>query len=149
MKKSDIGVVGSIYGVCALFFALTLDLPEEAQTYPRCLIYALAALNTLYIVRAIISLRKEASIRNDFPEIFKDFLPKQFFFVVAGCIGYMVLLYVVGFYLASALYLVGSMLYLKVPKLHILASVSVLAVMVYAVFTLFLKVPLPLGLLFR
>ena len=40
------------------------------------------------------------------------------------------------------------MLLLRVPRLHMLLSVGVLALLIYAVFTLFLKVPLPAGILF-
>ena len=34
MKKTDIGVVGFMYAVCAFFFILSRDLKKEAQIYP-------------------------------------------------------------------------------------------------------------------
>ena len=43
----------------------------------------------------------------------------------------------------------GILLFLHVPVRHLVITVGVLAVMIYAVFTLFLKVPLPVGLLFK
>ena len=58
-------------------------------------------------------------------------------------------LFLAGFYIASVAYLVGTMLFLHVPVRHLVITVGVLAVMIYAVFTLFLKVPLPVGLLFK
>ena len=148
MKKSDIGVVAVIYAVCLLFFVLTLGLPDAARTYPLCLSTALAGLNTLYLVRMLISLRRTGIIA-DVATVFADFQPRQFALVAGGCVLYMVLLKVVGFYLSSGLYLVGSMLALRVPHKHIALTIAVLALMIYVVFTLFLKVPLPAGLLFK
>ena len=73
---------------------------------------------------------------------------RQFAFVVAGCLLFLVLMYTVGYYAASAIYLVGSLLFFKVPARWILITLVVLVALVYAVFTLFLKVPLPAGVLF-
>lgn len=148
MKTSDIAVIIAVYAVCALFFALTLDMDPAASTYPRVLLCALAVLNTLLLARSLIALKKQGLSR-DFSEIFRDFQKKQFFGTAAAGIAYMVLMYTVGFYPASVLYLAGTMLFLKVPVRHIIVTMLVLAGMVYAVFTLFLKVPLPVGILFK
>lgn len=150
MKKSDIGVVAMIYAVCLFFFVMTLHLKADAQTYPLCLIGGLFALNTLYLGRSVWVLRREGGgVRNDFPEVFNGFQARQFSVLALGCVVYMLLMYVAGFYIASVAYLVGTMLYLHVPLRHLILTVAVLAAMIYAVFTLFLKVPLPVGLLFK
>lgn len=148
MKKSDIGVIAIMYAICGFFFYQTTELPEEAQTYPRCLLAGLCILNTLYVMRCLWRLRS-VTCSNDLPDIFKGFQRNQFFLVVACCLAYMALLYAVGFYVASVVYLMGVMFFLRVPKLHMLLTVGVLAVLIYAVFTLFLKVPLPTGILFN
>lgn len=57
-------------------------------------------------------------------------------------------MYTVGYYLTAAIYLIGTMLFLKVPKFHILLAIVALVALVYAVFSLFLQVPLPHGVLF-
>ncbi|MBQ9406274.1 MAG: tripartite tricarboxylate transporter TctB family protein [Desulfovibrio sp.] len=147
MQKSDIGVIGVIYAICLIFSILTLDLPEDAQTYPSCLLATLAGLNTLYLVRCLVRLRR-SGLNDDLPQIFSGFLRGQFFTVLFSCIGYMILLHAIGFYLASAAYLAGVMLFLRVRTTHILITAGVLALLIYAVFTLFLKVPLPTGALF-
>ena len=61
----------------------------------------------------------------------------------------MVLLWLIGFYIATILYLAAAMLFLRVPRLHIAITSGVMLGIIYAVFTLFLKVPLPVGLLFK
>ena len=150
MKKSDIGVVTIIYAICLFFFVMTLDLKADAQTYPLCLIGGLFGLNTLYLIRCVWMLcRQGGRIQSDLSDVFNGFLVGQFTGLVLGCIGYMVLMYFAGFYIASVAYLVGTMLFLHVPVRHLVITVGVLAVMLYAVFTLFLKVPLPVGLLFK
>lgn len=148
MKKSDIPVIAIIYAIGFWFLTMTLDLPEEAQTYPLVLITALLAVNTLYMVRQVMTWRKTRTIENDVAKTFSEFIPLQFFGVVAFCVGYLIMMDLTGYYLTTFIYLVGSMLFLNVPKLHIAITVVALAVMTYVVFTWFLKVPLPVGTLF-
>ena len=38
MKKTDIGVVGFMYAVCAFFFLMSRDLKKGARIYPLCII---------------------------------------------------------------------------------------------------------------
>lgn len=154
MTRSDIGIIFLIYATCLLFFYMTLQLTAAAQIYPMCLIAGLAALNTLYLFRCVCRWLKErreglvSGIVNDFPKVFQGFLPRQFIFIVAACIAYMGLLYYLGFYLSGAFYLIGVMLYFKIKPTQIALSLLFLGALVYCVFTLFLKVPLPAGILF-
>ena len=50
MKKTDIGVVGFMYAVCAFFYAHSLDLKKGSETYPRFTIVLLFGLTTLYLI---------------------------------------------------------------------------------------------------
>lgn len=154
MTRSDIGVIVIVYATCLLFFYMTLQLQAAAQIYPLCLIAGLALLNTLYLIRCILRLIKaradggEGGIINDFKEIFKGFQPRQFMFVIVACIAYMFLLHWLGFYLSGAIFLVIVMLYLQVRPLYIAITTVFLGGLIYAVFSMFLKVPLPRGVLF-
>lgn len=150
MTRSDIGVVAMIYATCLLFFFMTLNLKPAAQIYPMCLIAGLALLNTLYFLRCLTRLLRTSPrvVVNDLPSLFAGFLPNQFFFVLGACVGYLGLLYCVGFYLAGLVYLVAVLLWFRVKTAYIVATVVVLGCLVYGVFTLFLKVPLPKGILF-
>ncbi len=150
MKHSDIWVIAVIYAVSLLFFVMTIDLPPDAQTYPMGLIVALAGFNTLFFIQCLFRAIRTGGIRfvNDFPELFKGMLVGQFAFVCAGCFIFLCLVYAVGYYLASALYLAGTLAFFKVPGKWIALTLVTLVVLVYAVFTMFLKVPLPVGMLF-
>ncbi len=147
MKKSDFGVIAVIYAIALLFFVMTIRLPEAAQTYPMGLIVALAGLNTLYLARQGFKWMKTRRIENDMHILFKDFMPVQFAVVALGCIGYIVLMYLVGYYISSFVYLLGTMAFLRVKPWQILVAMGSMLALIYGVFTMFLNVPLPHGIL--
>lgn len=150
MKTSDICVIGVIYAIALFFFLQTIVLPEEAQTYPLGLIAALTVLNTLFLIQCVVKAAKAGtlSIHCDFGEIFKGMQAVQFASVLIGCGLFLVMMYTIGYYAAAVIYLVGTLLYFRMPKLWIAMTLVTLVALVYAVFSLFLKVPLPTGILF-
>lgn len=148
MKRSDFPVVAIIYGIALAFLIATLQLPEPAQTYPLVLISALIFLNTLYLIRSFLNFRKTQRTENDIPVIFHGFLFKQFAGVFIWCVAYLVMMYFLGYYLSTVFFLVGSLLFMRVNILHIAMTTVVLGIMVWAVFSQFLHVPLPVGVLF-
>ncbi len=82
-------------------------------------------------------------------EDFQGFLPKQFFPILGMVVLYLVVMYFAGFYIATLVFMAACLLFLKVPKWQILLSTAVILALVYCAFTLFLKVKLPVGLLFK
>ena len=147
MKKTDIGVVAFIYAVCVLFLVMTLRLPAAAQTYPLFIIIMLAALTTLYVAQMLRAAKKSGVTSG--LEDFEGFLPRQFFPILGMVVLYLVVMYFAGFYIATLVFMVVCLLFLKVPKWQILLSTAVILALVYCAFTLFLKVRLPAGLLFK
>lgn len=148
MKKSDIPVVCVIYAIAIAFLIMTLQLPEAAQVYPMVLITALIFVNTLYLILTFLLFRQNHHVENDYSIVFHGFLPLQFFGVFLAIGLYLVLMYFCGYYISTILYLLGSLVFLKVPMKYNLMTVVVMVVMVAVVFSYFLKVPLPTGLLF-
>lgn len=147
MKKSDFGVVTVLYVLVGFFTFMTMDLPDEAQTYPLTLLAALFFLITLYLVIALRKFFRERVVHDDIAVSFAGFLPVQFFGVVLGCILYLVGLMLVGYYVASVIYLGVAMVALGVKKWVAGLSIVVLMAVIWSVFSLFLKVPLPAGIL--
>lgn len=148
MKKTDIGVVGFMYAVCAFFFILSRDLKKEAQIYPLCIIALLFLLTTGYIFEMLVAAKKHG-VTSGLEEIFEGFQAKQFFVMLGMLLLYLAGTYWVGFYIATILLMAASLLYLKVPKWQILIATVVILGLVYGAFTLFLGVKLPAGLLFK
>lgn len=150
MTRSDLGVIISIYAICVFFLYMTLQLKAAAQIYPLGLIGILALLDTLYLIRCLWRMRVSGNkdIVNNLGEIFSGFQSRQFFFVLGACIAYLIMLYYLGFYISGLIYMIVVLLFLKVRQWQMWLSIAVLGLLIYSVFTIFLKVPLPKGLLF-
>ncbi|MBQ3111467.1 MAG: tripartite tricarboxylate transporter TctB family protein [Firmicutes bacterium] len=147
MKKSDICVVAFMYGVCALFFSMTLKLKPAAQIYPKFVISLLAVLTTLYVIKMVMDAKKYG-VQNGFDEVFAGFQAQQFFKVVVMILAFVVMLKVFGFYIAAAVFMLVTLYLLKVPKLHNVIATVVIIAIVYFAFTEFLGVRLPKGMFF-
>ncbi|MDR1831476.1 MAG: tripartite tricarboxylate transporter TctB family protein [Fusobacteriaceae bacterium] len=147
MKKTDIGVVAFMYAVCALFFALTLGLKKEAQTYPLFILLMLFLLTTGYVVKMLIDAKKKG-VSSGLAEVFEGFLPGQFIPLLVMIVLYLILIYVVGFYIATVAFVTVSLIFLKIKRWQILLTNAALICLIYCSFTLFLGVHLPAGMLF-
>lgn len=146
MKKSDLSVIAVIYVITLVFFISTLAFPSDAQIYPMIVMAILTLLNTLYLIKCVMKYAKVKKITNDYPIIFESFQHKQFFIVLGLCILYIILISLLGFYSATFLYMLGTMVFLKVSKKPLIITLVCFMAMVYATFTLFLNVPLPAGI---
>ena len=144
MKKTDIGVVAFMYAVCGYFYSQTLQLKADSQTYPKFTIILLFGLTTLYLVEMIIAAKRHG-VESGVDEVFKDFVPAQFFVCLCAAILYLVCIHFLGFYIATVLFMAAVLLYLRVPPLAALISVAVIIALIYFAFGKFLGVRLPMG----
>jgi len=146
MKKTDIGVVGFMYAVCAFFYVYSFQLSEESKTYPIFTILLLFGLTTLYLVQMIISARK-FGVESGVDEVFEGFKPKQFVLSLVLTVVYFFLMKYLGFFTATTIFMICSFIYLKVPVLHSVISIVAIDLLIYLAFVQFLGVRLPAGLL--
>ncbi|MCI2110676.1 MAG: tripartite tricarboxylate transporter TctB family protein [Acidaminococcaceae bacterium] len=147
MKKSELSVIVFMLLFCAFFFYETVQLPVLAQRYPLFVIGLLAFLTLLKFFNMCLAYMKDKKIIDDFSTVWKSFLPKQFFTVFLGFLGFFGLMYFLGFYIAALVFLLFALIFFKIPKKYIVLTLVVMLVIVYAVFTWFLNVPLPEGML--
>lgn len=143
MKRTDIGVVAFFYLVSAYFYSQTVKLPASSQTYPRFTVTLVFGLTTLYLIQMIVHAVKNGTESG--AEDFKDFQPVQFLFCFAATIVYLVLIHFFGFYIATAVFMVATLLFLRVKPLATLISVVVIMALIYFAFQKFLGVRLPVG----
>ena len=148
MKKTDIGVVAVMYAICAGFYTATVKLNEESQTYPTFTIILLFGLTTLYLVQMLVAAKKHG-VESGADEVFEGFEPGQFFVCLGAVLLYLVAMNYLGFYISTIAFMLGVLLYLKVPILHTVISVVAVNLLVYLAFSLFLGVKLPVGILFK
>lgn len=149
MKKSDFGVVSIIYLFVFFFAYQTSQLPVEAQSYPYFLLAAIFVLNTIYLAVAIWRKRVKNEYRDDMAHLYDGFIPWQFFTVAAGAVIYVALIHWFGYYIASIVYMTIALMLLHVKKKWIAVVIISLLVVIWLVFTLFLRVPLPTGIFFE
>lgn len=148
MKKTDIGVVGFMYGVCALFLVMTLRLKKAAQTYPIFIITVLALLTTLYVYYMVKD-AKRLGVTSGIQEVFGETILAQFIPILGMILFYLLGMYYVGFYPATFFFMIACLWFLHVPKWQMMLSSLVVIGLVFGAFALFLGVKLPMGLLFK
>ena len=146
MKFTDVGIVAVFYVICGLFFAETQKLPAESQTYPKFIVIVLFGLTTLYLIQMIMNAVKYGTESGK--SQFKDFQAKQFFVCLVLTVLYIAAVLTIGFFVSTAVFLVVSLLFLKVKPLYIAITTVALLLLIYGAFTLFLRVQLPNNLLF-
>ena len=144
MKKTDIGVIAFMYLVCAYFYSETIKLKADSQTYPKFTIILLFALTTLYLVEMLIAAKKHG-VESGVDEVFKDFVPRQFFVCLCATILYLVCIHFLGFYISTVLFMLAVLLYLRVPLPATVLSIAVIIALIYFAFGKFLGVRLPVG----
>ena len=143
MKKTDIGVVAFFYMVSAYFYSQTIKLPESSQTYPRFTVILVFGLTTLYLIQMIARAVKNGTESG--ADDFKDFQAVQFIVCFCATILYLILIHFFGFYIATVVFMVGVLLFLRVKPIAIVISVAVIIALIYFAFQKFLGVRLPVG----
>jgi len=148
MKKSDIGLISAIYGITAFFFVLVIQYKPEVRIYPFFVMAVLCTLNTVFLIKQLVAFAKTKKVENDYKTIFKQFELKQFTVVFLFSLIYVCVIDIIGFYPASLLYLIGTLLFLKVHILSIALTLILFGSVIFTAFSKFLRVPLPSGWFF-
>jgi len=148
MKKSDIGLISAIYGITAFFFVLVIQYKPEVRIYPFFVMAVLCTLNTVFLIKQLVAFAKTKKVENDYKTIFKQFELKQFTVVFLFSLIYVCVIDIIGFYPASLLYLIGTLLFLKVHILSIALTLILFGSVIFIAFSKFLRVPLPNGWFF-
>ena len=147
MKKTDIGVVGFMYAVCAFFYVYSYQLTAESKKYPMFTIILLFGLTTLYLFQMILAARKYG-VESGVDTVFAGFKALQFTLSLVLTIVYFFLVKYLGFFSATTIFMIASFIYLKVPVLHSVIALVAMNLLIYLAFVQFLGVRLPAGILF-
>ena len=147
MKMTDIGVVVFMYAICGFFYYHMTKLQANSQTYPRFTIVLLFGLTTLYLLQMVMNARKYG-VTSGVDEVFNGFMVVQFFVCLVLSIIYLVMVKYIGFFVATIVFMIAVLAFLRVPKVHAAIAVVAINLLVYLAFVQFLGVKLPAGLLF-
>lgn len=146
MKKTDLGVVAFMYAVAGFFYAYSSQLSKGSKQYPLFTIYLLFGLTTLYLIQMILNARK-FGVESGVDTVFAGFKPLQFFVSLALTAVYFFMMKYLGFFSATVIFMIASLLYLKVPPVATAITVVALVGLIYVAFVVFLGVRLPRGIL--
>lgn len=143
MRKYDRFLTIGLFVLEAFYFFLIKQLPPKAARYPEFVLSLMLFLTILLAINTFIIKPKNVEEEDKF----KGNLFKQFFFVIAISVVYVILINIIGFFVSTAIYLFVTMVALKSNvKWSIVVSI-LFPIFLYLVFVSFLKVPVPRGFL--
>lgn len=143
MRKYDRFLTIGLFVLEAFYFFLIKQLPPKAARYPQFVLSLMLFLTILLAINTFIIKPKNVEEEDKF----KGNLFKQFFFVIAISVVYVILIDIIGFFVSTAIYLFVTMVVLKSNvKWSIVVSI-LFPIFLYLVFVSFLKVPVPRGFL--
>lgn len=123
------------------YFILIKALPKNAAKYPMFVC-------TLLIILTIMLGIKSFTVKEKYEEkLFANLQLKQFLFIIVISGIYIFLIELLGFFVTTFVYLIIVMIGLKANvKLSALTSIG-FCILIYLIFVVFLKVPVPSGFL--
>lgn len=128
--------------IAGCYYYFIMQLPAKAASYPKFVLALLVIFTIILGVKSFIFKKND-----DQKKLFQGILPKQFLFIVVTCLIYTAILNIFGFFVSTFIYLIAVMVGLKIKlKNACLVSCGFCAI-IYLVFVIFLKVPVPSGIL--
>jgi hypothetical protein len=129
-----------------LFILQSSKLPDSAALMPRMLAVLIMLLSVIMVLQGFAARRRMAVAgrREEIPPVNVLLVSLFLIFIVA----YVTLIEVLGYFIATPLFIVGTYLFLRAMKLRNAILVAAgFCVLVYGVFVTVLHLPVPLGLL--
>lgn len=141
MKNIDRTIGLSFLLIAGIFFINTFKLPEDTQGYPRFMLGIMTTLAILLIIKSFIKSEDQS-----WKDLFGYIQWKRFLYVFIFSLLYLVLINKMGFFITTVGYLLIMMIFLKGSRSLILISIPSFTLLLYLIFRVFLKVPLPTGI---
>ncbi|MBV1820014.1 tripartite tricarboxylate transporter TctB family protein [Clostridium cochlearium] len=142
MKRDNYILVGIISLISLIFFIMNQRLPEKARVYPNFIL----GLMVFLIILLIIETKTNKSLQGS-SNLFENFEKKQFLIVFISAVSYIVLLDIVGYFTTTVVYILSTLIMLKVDKSKSAFITIGFTAFIYVIFSMLLKVPLPKGLI--
>ncbi len=159
MKRNTITIIiGLLFlAVAVLFYVISLDMMREAYLLPRLLVYAIVVLSIGMIIESLIQHKKEQEKIEDEVASSGGWTAKASFdkavaikgtlFVLLIAI-YVLLIQPLGYFIVTPLFIVGAFMLLKSTSFVVSIITAIgFSGFVYALFVVFLHLPVPMGIL--
>lgn len=128
-----------------IFYLESLKLPETAARLPQLLIVIIIILSIAMFIESVIKPKKMAASNNDFVQ---NIAVKRVFLFAVFIALYIFLIDTIGYFIVTPIFVIVAFIYLKAAKLKTVIFIAVgFTAFIYALFVMFLKIPVPMGLL--
>lgn len=144
MKKSlpDIMVSIGLIAILSVFATQLGAVPAEAKGYPMFIMGLGYVLSIALLIRSIGRFRNEE--KEEKPELKSQIITVIIYILMIAA--YLFLINFCGYILATVIFMIASLLYLRLPSKIVMILLAVITtVLLYYVFTRFLNVTLPRG----
>ena len=141
-----------LYLLSAYFWIKSYALPIESGKFPRMVAILLTVLVTIHTIQILIKGFKEGKNAENKENHGKDdeFILNRLLFSLGTSVIYVFVINIIGFLLATPIYLVSTMLLLGVNNKKNIAIATMISVaLIYVGFKVLLNVPVPQGIIFR
>lgn len=128
-----------LIGICGMFYYMTSQLTQKASVYPTFVISLLLILTLIDLVSTLIN--KEDNEES----AFKGIELKQLLTVIAVSGVYVFLINILGYVTSTFAYIATLLILLKLKKQNSILISLGFSLVIYVLFKIILKVPLPRG----
>ena len=134
-----------VVGVAAAAFVLSFEMPGSASIFPRIASSILFLLGFLLSITSILGLKRDTET-GDKPVHLSQFINPAITLLIV--LGYVLGMKTLGFYTSTVLMLMTFMYFMGITSIKTILIVTVIVTaLVYLVFSVQLRVPLPTGVL--
>lgn len=127
------------------FYIQSLKYPPSAAKLPQILIVLISVLAVGMLIEAVLTERKAKKVAGEKPQKIHA-LRALVFGILIGL--YIILIEPIGYFIVTPLFVIAAMSYLRAVNFLKAVLIAIgFTVFVYALFIMFLKIPIPMGLL--
>ncbi|WP_100012679.1 tripartite tricarboxylate transporter TctB family protein [Lentibacillus sediminis] len=131
---------------CTVFFLESLNYPASAARLPQILIILVALLAIGMFIEAFIK-NKKTDVKSAVKKEAEKINVKRVVLFTILIALYIILIDVIGYFIVTPVFLFVAMTYLRATKVYMALILSIgFTVFIYGLFSMFLNIPLPMGI---
>lgn len=133
---------------CTLFFIESLKLPSTAASLPQIIIMLITILSILMFIQAFIKYKKSTKITIKEGVIKEKINIKRVLIFLGIIVLYIFTIDTIGYFIVTPIFAFISLLYLTSVRFMSVIFITIgFTVGIYVIFVMFLRIPIPMGLL--
>jgi len=150
MKNNNRDIAVPLILLVIYLYQITLEWPISSAKMPRILLVIIGTFTVILLITGEIATKKQSNSNKDNnKEGLKKISYSRLFTTMIATFLYIGLIDILGFYLTSFIFFICMLIYFNLKKNFMLLVVTLITLIgIYSVFSLWLRVPVPKGILF-